>query len=156
MFVSPMLLERVDKPFDSDEYLTELKLDGIRLLLSKFNNKIHLYTRHNNEVTSLFPEIYKDLNIPDGTILDGELIVPGIDGAPNFEHVMEQFKSKKSCHFLQYCVFDVLYYQGKKVTQLPLLERKEILNGLEFDQQHIVQVQWLVGNGIPYFNLVKE
>ncbi len=26
MFISPMLLERVDQPFDSDEYITELKL----------------------------------------------------------------------------------------------------------------------------------
>ncbi|TDK58125.1 ATP-dependent DNA ligase [Bacillus salipaludis] len=156
MFISPMLLERVDQPFDSDEYITELKLDGIRLLLSKFNNKIHLYTRHNNEVTALFKEIYENLNIPDGTILDGELIVPGTDGAPNFEAVMERFKSKNSSHYLQYCVFDILYYKGQKVTQLPLLERKKLLAELEFDEKRMVHVQWIEGNGIPYFNLVKE
>ncbi|TDL75316.1 hypothetical protein E2R56_05690 [Rhodococcus qingshengii] len=70
MFISPSLLERIDEPFDSDDYLAELKLGGIRLFLTKFNNKIRLYTRHNNEVTALFPEIYENLDIPNGTILD--------------------------------------------------------------------------------------
>lgn len=64
-----MLLQKVDEPFDNDEWLTELKLDGIRLLVSKWNNKIKCYTRHNNEVTFLFSEL-QSLNIPDGTILD--------------------------------------------------------------------------------------
>jgi DNA ligase 1 len=69
---------------------------------------------------------------------------------------MERFKSKKSGHYLQYCVFDIVYFGGEKVANLPLIERKELLMGLELDQKHIVNVQWIVGNGIPYFNLVKE
>jgi DNA ligase 1 len=68
-----MLLTKTDHPFDDDEYITELKLDGIRLILSKFNNQIKLYTRHNNEVTSKFSELL-NLDIPNGVILDGEII----------------------------------------------------------------------------------
>ncbi|MEH7748243.1 RNA ligase family protein [Neobacillus drentensis] len=156
MFVSPMLLERIEEPFNSDDYIAELKLDGIRLLLSKFNNKIRLYTRHNNEVTALFREIYENLDLPDETILDGELIVLGDDGSPNFEYVMERFRSKKSRHFIQFCVFDIIYYNGNKVADLPLMKRKELLMGLRFDQKRIVPVQWVEGNGIPYFNAVLE
>lgn len=150
-----MLLERISEPFDSEEYITELKLDGIRLILSKFNNKIRLYTRHNNEVTAMFPEIYEDLDIPDGTVLDGELIVPGVNGAPDFEAMMERFKSKKSQHIIQFCVFDIIYYAGERITSLPLIERKDILNQLNFDSERIVQVQWIEGNGVPYFRLVE-
>lgn len=40
MFVSPMLLERKMEPFDSDDYITELKLDGIRLVLTKFEIRL--------------------------------------------------------------------------------------------------------------------
>lgn len=84
------------------------------------------------------------------------MIVPGTDGAPNFERVMKRFKSKKSAYFLQYCVFDILYYKGEKVTQMPLLDRKNLLGELDFDEKRMVHVQWIEGNGIPYFNLVKE
>lgn len=124
--------------------------------MSKFNDIVRLYTRHGNEVSSLFQEIYQDLELPDATIPDGELIVPGPDGTPIFEHMMERFHSKKSEYYVQYCVFDILYYKGQKVTHLPLMERKSLLMDLEFDEKRMVHVQWVEGNGIPYFNLVKE
>ena len=69
-----MLLHKAEQPFEDDDFITELKLDGIRLILSKFGNQIKLYTRHNNEVTKKFPELLQ-MDIPDGTILDGEIIV---------------------------------------------------------------------------------
>jgi DNA ligase-1 len=157
MFVSPMLLKRVDEPFDSDDYISELKFDGIRLLLTKFNNEIHLYTRHNNDVTAMFPEIYEGLNIPDGTILDGEIIVPGENGAPDFESMMSRFRSSKGGHFVQFCVFDVIYYKNENISSLPLMKRKELLlHELTFTNNHVVPVQWIEGNGKLYFNLIKE
>lgn len=68
MFISPMLLHKVDQPFDDDSWITELKLDGFRCIWTKFNNKVKIYSRHNNEITSMFPELI-DLPIPDGTVL---------------------------------------------------------------------------------------
>lgn len=151
-----MLLQKINKPFDSEEYLTELKLDGIRLLLSKFDNKVRLYTRHQTEVTSLFPEIYEGLNIPDGTVLDGELIVPDEKGKPDFEAVMQRFQSKSIQCRIQYCIFDVIYFNNKNITSLPLLERKQILAEMDFDTTNVVPVQWIIGNGLSYFNAVKD
>ena len=66
MFISPMLLHKTEQPFEDDNFITEL--DGIRLILSKFDDRIKLYTRHNNEVTKKFPELLQ-LDIEDGTIL---------------------------------------------------------------------------------------
>jgi DNA ligase 1 len=151
-----MLLERVPEPFDDDNYITELKLDGIRLTLSKFDGITKLYTRHKNEVTAKFKELLL-LDLPDGIVLDGEIIVPGQNGKPDFESMMERFQSTKSQHPIQYCVFDIVYYEGQKVTHLPLLERKELLNKvLPKGNPSIVLVQWILGNGIAYFNLVVE
>jgi hypothetical protein len=42
--VTPMLLRRIDKPFDSDNHLAELKLDGIRLLAFSRNLSKSKYT----------------------------------------------------------------------------------------------------------------
>jgi DNA ligase-1 len=154
LFISPMLLHKASHPFDDDEYITELKLDGIRLILSKFNNTIKLYTRHNNEVTSKFPELL-NLDIPDGTVLDGEIIVTDTQGKPDFEAMMERFQSRRSDHRIQYCVFDIIYFEGKKLT-LPLLERKQLLDSVLEQSEIVVKVQWMYGNGVAYFDLVKQ
>ncbi len=124
-------------------------MDGIRLILSKFNNKVRLYTRHNNEVTSKFPELL-DIDIPDGTVLDGEVIVTAY-----FESMMDRFQSKKSVHAIQYCVFDIVYYKGEKV-RLPLMERKELLEKVVNETDKVVLVKWIYGNGEEFFILVEQ
>jgi len=164
MFVSPMLLQKTDAPIDSSEkvsdksteWLTELKMDGFRLLLTKFNNKIKLYTRHSNEVTTIFPEL-TNLDIANGTILDGEVIAPDKDSKPDFEAVMRRFRSNKSKIPIQFVVFDILYFKGEKITHLPLLERKELLSKVvPKDNPNIVEIQWMTGNGTAFFELVKK
>jgi DNA ligase 1 len=155
MFVSPMLLHKSEQSLEDTDYITELKLDGIRLILSKFNNQIKLYTRHNNEVTTKFPEL-QTIDIPDGTVLDGEVVVTDKDGKPDFEAMMARFQSKQSEHVIQFCVFDVIYHKGQAVSHLSLLERKELLEGLVKNDDYIARVQWMQGNGEAYFDLVKQ
>ncbi|PLS17631.1 hypothetical protein CVD28_11615 [Bacillus sp. M6-12] len=157
MFVAPMLLHKSQHPFDDNDYITELKLDGIRIILTKFNNQIKLYTRHNNDVTAKFPELLEAAErIPNGTVLDGELVVTDHQGKPDFEAVMERFMSRKSEHQVHYCVFDVIYYEGQKVTHLPLVKRKVLLDTMLEDTDAVAKVQWLRGNGKAYFALVEE
>lgn len=156
MFLSPMLLHKSDHPFDNDSYITELKLDGFRTVWTKFNNKVRIYTRHNNEITAMFPELIA-LPVPDGTVLDGEVIVTDDRGRPDFEAVMERFRSKKSQHAISFSVFDILYSNHEKVTGLPLLERKELLRDVVPDDTPLLnKVQWVRGSGIQYFELIKE
>lgn len=154
MFISPMLLHTIEQPFDNDSWITELKLDGFRCIWTKFNNHVKIYTRHNNEITSMFPELI-DLPIPDGTVLDGEIIVTDEQGKPDFEAVMQRFKSKKSLHQITFCVFDIIYSSNKKLT-CALLDRKEILEQIIPDDNGLItKVKWLLGNGIAYFEQVK-
>lgn len=125
-------------------------------MLSKFDGKVNLYTRHNNNVTSKFPEL-KSIDIPDGTILDGEVVVTDSFGKPDFEETMSRFQAGKNGEQqIQYCVFDILYYKGKRVTSKPLIERKEMLESLVVPNDNIALVQWTYGNGEAYFNLTKE
>ncbi|GAF66423.1 ATP-dependent DNA ligase [Bacillus sp. TS-2] len=159
MFISPMLLNKLDEPpIDDSGFITELKYDGIRLVVSKLNNSTTLYTRHNNNVTALFPEL-ASLPLPNGTVLDGELIAIDDNGKPDFELMMKRFKSikLKESIKIQYVVFDLLYYNGAAVTSLPLLERKELLSSvIPEDNPVIVETQYFHGQAIPYFNAVKE
>jgi DNA ligase-1 len=158
MFISPMLLHKLDEPPKDDSgFITELKLDGIRLILSKFDNKTKLYTRHNNDVTALFPEI-SSIDIPNDTVLDGELIALDELGKPDFELMMSRFKSKKLINQvnIQFAVFDIIYYNNEKITALPLLERKSLLSEtIPGGQQMIIVAQYIEGNAAAYFNAVK-
>ncbi|OAS85113.1 RNA ligase family protein [Metabacillus litoralis] len=156
MFISPMLLHKSDHPFDDDFYITELKLDGIRILWTKFNDKVCIYTRHKNEVTAMYPEL-TNVDLPNGTVLDGEIVVSDVNGKPDFEACMERFKSKKVPYEVQYCVFDVIQYNGEKLSSMPLISRKKVLDEIvPSNHPNITVVQWTPGNGSAYFDLVKQ
>jgi DNA ligase 1 len=77
MFISPMLLNKTDEPFDHDDYVSELKMDGFRLIYSNIKDK-KLYTHHNTDITTRFPEL-SNLDIPKGTVLEGEVVVLSFD-----------------------------------------------------------------------------
>lgn len=156
MFVSPMLLHKSDSPFNDDSYITELKLDGFRTIWTKFENKVRIFTRHNNEITSFFPELV-NLPIQNGTVLDGEIIVTDNQGKPDFEAVMERFKSRKSEHEISFSVFDTIYFNGEKITSLPLIERKDVLKEIISEDTPLLnKVQWIEGNAEQYFELIKQ
>lgn len=154
IFVSPMLLQRIDEPIDND-WLTELKFDGIRLILSKHDGLTRLYTRHKTEITNRFPELCNN-DIADGTILDGELIVLNDEGQPDFELVMSRFRSSKTIPLLpiQFVVFDVLQHKYTWTTSLPLVKRKKILSTALPPHSHMTEIKWLEGNAEAYFDVV--
>lgn len=163
MFVSPMLLKKTEDPFDDDNWLSELKLDGIRFLYSTME-ETQFYSRHNNEVTDRFPELMNQ-QVPPGTILDGEIVRPGEDGRPDFEDVLSRFQVNNPKRIpivsksrpVTYCVFDVIYYKGKNISHWPLTERKEILNEiLPEDSPRFTKTLSMSGNGKTLFDLVKN
>jgi ATP-dependent DNA ligase len=159
MFISPMLLQEVISPPENfANVITELKLDGIRLLYSNLNDEIKLYTRHNRDVTDLFPEI-TSIQLPKGIVLDGELIAPDLDNKPDYQLLMNRYKSKHAQldTTIQYVAFDILYYKGRRVTQLPLVKRKSLLDQtIPTDNISVVTSQWVEGNSQMYFDIVKE
>jgi DNA ligase 1 len=163
MFINPMLLHKTAEPFDHGDYVSELKMDGFRLIYSYIEDK-KLYTRHNTDITTRFPELL-NLNIPKGTVLDGEVVITDSSGKPDFEAVMSRFSmfnSDKVKHLakhepVSFLVFDVLYYKGAKVTHLPLYERKEILDRIiPVNSPLLSKVMSIESNGIALFNLIKE
>lgn len=163
MFVSPMLLQKNDEPFDDDNWLSELKLDGIRFLYSTMAGT-NFYTRHNNLVTERFPELL-DNQMPKGILLDGEIVITDEFGRPEFESLMSRFQVSNPKRIpivsqnnpITFCAFDVVYYQGKKISHLPLTERKEILAEiLPEDSPRITKTLSLQGKGKELYELVKS
>lgn len=69
---------------------------------------------------------------------------------------MKRFMSKKSAHKIVYCVFDVIYKDGQSIASKPLTVRKTVLNSLELNHPNVCIIEGIQGNGLAYFNLVKE
>jgi DNA ligase-1 len=156
MFLSPMLLQyaKNNEPFYSPDHLTELKLDGFRLIVSNMD-KLRIYTRHNNLVTNRFPELL-NCPLPEDTILDGELIITDRDGKPDFEALQKRFMSKKDKTPVTFCAFDVLRYKGVDVTGLPLIKRKEILERAFQENDYYKRVQPFYGDSRDYFAKAQQ
>jgi DNA ligase-1 len=156
MFLNPMLLQysKGNQAYNSPKHICELKLDGIRMINSH-EDQLNLYSRHNNNITNKFPELY-DNPTPKGTILDGELIISDQDGKPDFEAMMARFKSKRDKTPVTYCAFDIMQYKGADVTGLPLMERKKILEESFVENDFYKKVNMVENNSVGYFDLIKQ
>lgn len=155
MFVSPMLAydAKDNKPFYSKNHIAELKLDGLRCIISNMD-KLYIYTRHNHLVTNKFPELY-NCPLPEGTILDGELVIMDDQGKPDFEAMSARFLSRKNKTPVTFCAFDILRYKGIDVTGLTLLKRKELLDKAFIENENYKKIKVFEGNAVDYFEQVR-
>lgn len=164
-FIPPMLLDTRAEVFDSPDFIFEPKANGVRLELDNTGKKVVLYTRHATDVTNRLTEI-ASLQIEHGTMIDGEVVCyyPDDPHKEDFEAVMGRINTTKATNVnaaakLNPCtllVFDLLMHKGKSVMNLPLLERKQLLNDVVEDQQHLKKVFHIAGNGIALFDAVKK
>lgn len=75
-------------PFMRDGWLFELKHDGFRALTRTGRSGVQLLSRSGRSMAEPFPEIVAVLErLPDGLVLDGELVMPGPDGRSDFEQL---------------------------------------------------------------------
>lgn len=157
--ISPMLL--AEEIQIKNDFITELKLDGIRLIGSNLNSE-QFYSRHKNLVTERFPELHG--LIPKGTIVDGELIIENEQGKPDFEAVQSRFNTTNDLKIkrfsktnpLTYVVFDILHYQHKDITKLNLMQRKEILAETIQETERINIMRFVEGKAEEMFQLCLE
>lgn len=155
MFISPMLASyaKDNKPFYSKNHIAEVKLEGQRCIISNMD-KLYVYTRHNSLITNKFPELYK-CPLPEGTILDGALMIIDDQGKPDFEAMSARFLSRKNKTPVIFCAFDILRYKGIDVTGLTLLERKELLDKAFTETENYKKVKVFEGNAVDYFEQVR-
>ena len=121
-----MRLSRRLEPFDSDDYIFELKIDGFRALARVHNGQGGLVSRNGNTFygfAELAMWIAEHLRVESG-ILDGEIACVDDAGRPKFRELLFR---QRPCIFI---AFDLLYLNGKDLRLLPLIERKAMLKKL--------------------------
>jgi len=163
MFISPMLLETSHEPFDSVDHIFEPKIDGHRMIYSHVDGETRLYTRHENEVTTKYPELLS--GIDDDLILDGEVAqVDPATGEISFEALNERFQLRRTERIqaaartnpVSFIAFDILQHRGKDLRALPLMRRKEILAGLQIRNPNISVIPYFDVSGVALFRSIQE
>ncbi len=146
------MLAASSPPFSSAQFIFEVKWDGFRCL-TYLGESTELRSRNGLDMTHKFPELagIHRLTRQGPVVADGEIIIMD-GGVPSFYELQKRgwsrnqsaIKSAARRKPATYVVFDVLYIDGKKLINLPLSERKEILE-TTFEQDE----RLFISEGIP-------
>jgi hypothetical protein len=121
-----MRLSRHSEPFDSDQFIYELKIDGFRALVHIQNGHGELVSRNGNGFpgfAELATWIAEHLKV-ESAVLGREIACLDEGGRPTFRDLIFR---KRQCIFI---AFELLYLNGKDLSTLPLIDRKMMLKRL--------------------------
>jgi len=153
--VEPMLATLVDKPFDSDEWLYEIKWDGYRAVAFAYGSNVELKSRNNKSFSEKFYPIQQELEKMNiNAVIDGEIVVLGEKGSADFGS-LQNWRSEADGDLVYY-VFDILWYEGKDLKDLLLTDRKKILEQILPSSQSIVVSQDFHTSGIEFLEAAKK
>ena len=121
----------------------EFKWDGVRVLAQFQDGAPELFARSGATVTIAYPEI-SGLDLPPGSLVDGEMVVLDAAGRPSFTalaermHVRDRIKAARLAATLPvtYMIFDLLRYAGEDLMHLPYARRRERLDALALFGPH--------------------
>ena len=156
-FVPPMMAESAKAPFDSPDWIFEIKLDGYRAI-TVFDSagKPHLWSRNGLSLEAKFPTIataVSKLKLKS-TVLDGEVVVVDENGIPRFQ-LLQRFQKQPTAPTLYY-VFDVLWHKGEDLTGNSILERRKVLERILKAAAGIQLGSYVEENGKALFELTRQ
>lgn len=152
--VTPMLCKLVSEPFDREGWYFEPKWDGYRAIAEIEKGNVRLYSRNGQSFNRDYPELVSALaKIKHDAVLDGEIVVMD-GGKPNFQ--MLQNYGRNTSGNLEYIAFDILYMDGKSLTQLPLRERKQALRSMLPRIAHLSFGEHVEMHGKAFFAATKK
>jgi len=155
--MKPMLATLVDEPFDDPDWVYEVKWDGYRALgFCLKNGDVQLLSRNNKPFNEKFYPICEVLQTWKKNIaLDGEIVVINEKGISNFGN-LQNWRSEADGELVYY-VFDLIWYEGKNLTALPLAERQAILEAvLPLDDDRIRLGKVFKAKGTAFFGAASK
>ena len=134
-----MQCKAVDHLPEGKDWVYELKFDGYRAIAIKQGTSVKLISRNAKPLNSRYPEVVDELKeIPLGSfVMDGEVVALDENGLPSFQ-LLQNLGPKSPNRQLSYFAFDILNLDGKKLRNVPLEKRKEILKNI-LPQQSLIR-----------------
>mgnify|MGYP001079554435 CR=1 FL=1 len=149
------IIERLGK---EQEFIVDSKIDGFRMQVHKFAENIKIFSRNEEDITSMFPDIVSNiLKIPFDFIIDSEAIAYDSKNKKyhTFQITMQRKRKydilEKSKELpLHLKVFDVVFFKEENIFNKPFIERRKIIEKY-FNLPPIVEPTKII-----YTNNLKE
>ncbi len=162
--VRPMLATLVDEPFNSSEWLYEVKWDGYRAL-AFLGDGVRLLSRNQNDLTSQYPELHRlgDYIKARQAIVDGEIVALDEQGRPSFSLMQQRTGMTHDGRRvgprmdipIVYYAFDLLYLDGFSLLRVDLEERKRLLSGI-IAATDLIRYSEDFPDGLALYNVARE
>lgn len=139
----PMLASPTTVIPDGDEWLHEVKWDGMRVLVDVREGRVRVWSRNERDVTAGYPELEALGDAYDDMLLDAEVVALE-GGRPSFHaltermHVSDRRKAVRlaASRPVTLMVFDLLRLFGSDLTGQPWSARRELLERLDLAGAH--------------------
>ena len=164
--ISPMLAEiGRGTPPSSEEWLFEIKWDGVRAVCFIENGSLKMISRRGNSIDKQYPELSV---LPHhvraaSAILDGEIAALDARGLPSFELLQRRITVADAAAIaamarkepVVFFAFDLLYLNGRDLRGLPLEDRKRLLKEILAPDDVVRYSEHFVGNGPELFEAAR-
>ncbi|MGZ5261625.1 MAG: non-homologous end-joining DNA ligase, partial [Burkholderiales bacterium] len=130
-FIEPELATLVKEAPAGDGWVHEMKWDGYRMLTRIDKGAVQMMSRNGKEWTGNFPSVARcAARLPlESAWIDGEVVVLEADGRSSFQALQNALSTEHTSQ-LHYFAFDLMYLDGYDLRQVPLTERKRLLESL--------------------------
>lgn len=161
--IKPMLISEQREAFNSEEWIYEIKLDGIRCVAYLDEDITDLRNKRDKKLLPCVPELRNiHRQAKKKCILDGELFVLK-DGSTDFYEIqrralmIDPFKIELASakYPAAFVAYDILYISDRTVNELPLMERKKMLQDTVKENNSISISRYIEQNGIALFEAAK-
>ena len=155
-FIPPQIPTLVERPPEGEGWVHEVKLDGYRTQIIIDKGGVRLYSKNGRDWTTKYWPIALAAELPcRSAIIDGEVIVPGEQGASDCPALEAAIWNEPSR--LVFVAFDILHLNGRNLTSLPRLQRKQALWQLvEHGLGKIQYSEHFEGNALAIFRAIDK
>ncbi|ESY49034.1 ATP-dependent DNA ligase [Mesorhizobium sp. LNJC372A00] len=150
--------ELVDKPPEGDDWLHEIKFDGYRTQVIKDAAGIRLYTKNGFDWTGRYRYLAEEAGAIEAEtfILDGEAIMINDAGLSDFHALQAAVTRRTPSRDLYLVAFDLLHLNGHDLREMPVEDRREILQAMIPAGGRIQFSEALPGTGDAVYHLVDQ
>jgi len=165
-FFTPMSASVADGMPHGDNWMFEIKWDGVRGLIFIDDGAMKIYTRTNNRCEQQYPELQVLPHYIDAqqAVLDGEIVALDAKGISKFELIqprihtrdaaaVAKMASKSPVHLY---LFDLLYLDGYDLRRTPLRERKRLLESIVRPFELVRVSSHLTGSGKELLEAARQ